>query len=287
MPLATPQLSMTAGTVISPGFPTPGQRIGSLEVRLAESQSDIDAVQGLRYRVFYEEMAAKASVDMRDRQRDYDEFDNVCDHLLVIDHASGEERVVGTYRLIRRSTAAKIGHFYSASEYDIQALLEYPGEILELGRSCVDAAYRNAQTMLLLWRGIASYINAHEIQLMFGCASIPGTEPEKVGLMLSYLYYYHLAPPALRPIALPSRYIDMRRIDYHEIEIKEALAEMPPLIKGYLRVGGFVGDGAVIDEQWNSTDVCVIVKSDLIAKKYARHYELTVRAPPFAHVLEG
>ena len=184
--------------------------MGALEVRLAETQADIEAVQALRYRVFYEEMAAKASVDMRDQQRDFDEFDNVCDHLLVVDYASGNERVVGTYRLIRRSTADKIGHFYSSAEYDIKALLEYPGEILELGRSCVDAAYRNAQTMMLLWRGIAGYINLHAIQLMFGCASLPGTEPEKLSLMLSYLYYYHLAPPALRPIAISKRYVDMR-----------------------------------------------------------------------------
>ena len=292
---ASPRLLMKTGTVVLHNFSPPAsdatllgaQRIGALEVRLAESEEDIGAAQALRYRVFYEEMAAKASPAMLDQERDFDEFDKACDHLLVIDHASGDQRVVGTYRLIRRSTAAKIGHFYSASEYDIKALLEYPGEILELGRSCVDAAYRHAQTMMLLWRGIASYINAHAIQLMFGCASLPGTDPDKLSLMLSYLYYYHLAPPALRPVAIESRYVDMRRVDYHDIEIKEALAEMPPLIKGYLRVGGFVGDGAVVDEQWNSTDVCVIVKSDLIAKKYARHYELTVRAPQFDHILES
>jgi putative hemolysin len=266
------------------------QRMSSLEVRLATCDAEIEAAQALRYRVFYQEMAAKASPEMERLKRDFDKFDTVCDHLLVIDHNQSntrEGRVVGTYRLIRRSVADTVGHFYSAGEYDISALLDYPGEILELGRSCVDAAYRNAQTMLLLWRGIAGYINQHEIQLMFGCASLPGTDPQTLSLMLSYLYYFNLAPPALRPVALPSRYVDMRVIDPHDIDIKEALSEMPPLIKGYLRLGGFVGDGAVVDNQFNTTDVCVIVKSDLIVKKYARHYELTVRAPPFAHVLEG
>ena len=262
----------------------------NLDLRLATSQSDIDAAQALRYRVFYDEMAAMPSPEMQRLGRDFDEFDQVCDHLLVIDRTRDSQnggRVVGTYRLIRRSVAQQVGHFYSAGEYDISALLDYHGEILELGRSCVDAAYRNAQTMLLLWRGIASYINRHEIQLMYGCASLPGTDPQTMALMLSYLYYFNLAPPALRPVALPSRYVDMRLVDPHSIDIKDALSEMPPLIKGYLRLGGFVGDGAVVDNQFNTTDVCVIVKSDLIVKKYARHYELTVRAPPFAHVLES
>ena len=263
------------------------QRLGHLEVRLATSAADIEATQALRYRVFYDEMAAKPSAEMARLGRDFDAFDPLCDHLLVIDHEGGNERVVGTYRLIQRQAAEQIGHFYSAGEYDISTLIDYPGKILELGRSCVDAAYRKAPTMQLLWRGIAAYIKLHQVEIMFGCASLPGTDPQKMKLMLSYLYYFHLAPPALRTKALPARYIDMRLVDQHDIDIKEALAELPPLVKGYLRVGAFVGDGAVVDEQFNTTDVCIIVKSDLMVKKYARHYELTVQAPPFAHALES
>jgi putative hemolysin len=267
---------------------SPRQRSGDLEVRLAATPADIEAAQALRYRVFYEEMSAQPSLEMKRLGRDFDSMDAFCDHLLVIDHAQPEGRnVVGTYRLIRRGAAKQNGSFYSSAEYNIDALIDYPGEILELGRSCIDASYRNANTMFLLWRGIADYINQHQIQLMFGCASFPGTDPEKVKLMLSYLYYFHLAPPALRTIAVPSRYVDMRLVDQHEIDIKQALADMPPLIKGYLRVGGCVGDGAVIDSQWGSIDVCIIVKSELIAKKYARHYELEVRAPPYAHALDN
>ena len=269
---------------------TPRQRWGDLEVRLARNTADVEAAQALRYRVFYEEMQAVPTAAMRRMRRDFDLMDQYCDHLLVIDHSrAGSElgEVVGTYRLIRREMAEQNGSFYSAAEYNIDALIDYPGEVLELGRSCIDAKYRNANTMFLLWRGIADYINKHQIQLMFGCASFPGTDPEKLKLMLSYLYHFHLAPPALRTVAVPSRYVDMRLVDRQDIDIKQALADMPPLIKGYLRVGGFVGDGAVIDSQWGSVDVCVIVKSELIAKKYARHYELTVRAPPFAHALDG
>jgi L-ornithine Nalpha-acyltransferase len=256
-------------------------RSGALQVRLAESVADIDAAQALRYRVFYEEMGAAPNPDMARLRRDFDSFDAICDHLLVIDHArgSGAAAVVGTYRLIRRAAAVRHGSFYSASEYDIAKIVLYPGEILELGRSCVDAAARNRPTMQLLWRGIAAYVFHYDIALMFGCASLRGTDPDALAAPLSYLYYRHLAPMALRPRALPHRHVDMRRLDRSAIEPSIALAELPPLIKGYLRLGGFVGDGAVIDHQFNTTDVCVVVKTDLVTDKYYRHYERQARDP--------
>jgi len=265
---------------------TPGEsavdvRSGALQVRLAETIADIDAAQALRYRVFYEEMGAWPSAEMARLRRDFDSFDGVCDHLLVCDHArgSGAETVVGTYRLIRRSAAARHGSFYSAAEYDIAAITASAGEILELGRSCVDASARNRPTMQLLWRGIAAYVFHHEIALMFGCASLPGTAPDALAVPLSYLYHHHLAPLELRPRALTQRYVDMRRLDPAAFDPARALADLPPLIKGYLRLGGFVGDGAVIDRQFNTTDVCVVVKTDLVTDKYYRHYERQARDP--------
>jgi putative hemolysin len=254
-------------------------RSGLLAVRLAETTSEVAASQALRYRVFYEEMGAEPTPEMARARRDFDRFDEVADHLLVIDHArgSGPQSVIGTYRLIRRSAAARVGRFYSAEEYDISTMVAYPGEILELGRSCVDASARNRPTMQLLWRGIAAYVFYHQIDLMFGCASLPGVDPEALAVPLSYLYYHHLAPPALRPRALASRYVDMRRLATNAIEPTKSLAELPPLIKGYLRLGGFVGDGAVIDRQFNTTDVSIVVKTDLITDKYYRHYERQTR----------
>jgi len=250
-------------------------RLGSMEVRLAETAAEVQAAQALRYRVFYEEMQACPTAEMAARRRDFDAYDDYCDHLLVIDRNRGQgaQGVVGTYRLIRRPVAARIGSFYSAGEYDISRLEEYPGEILELGRSCVDAAYRSRPSMQLLWRGIAAYAVQHDIHLMFGCASLPGTEPDKLALPLSYLYYHHLAPPALRPVAVPHRYVDMRMLDEHDIDPRTAVNELPPLIKGYLRLGGFVGEGAVVDPQFNTTDVSIVVKTDLITDKYLRYYE--------------
>lgn len=262
----------------SPPLPLSDLRAGSLEVRLAACVADVDAAQALRYRVFYEEMAARPTAEMAQRARDFDPYDPVCDHLLVIDHqrGSGPQAVVGTYRLIRRHAAAHTGRFYSSDEYDIERLVAYPGEVLELGRSCVDVAYRNSPTIQLLWRGLAAYVFRHDITLLFGCASLPGTDPEQLALPLSYLYHYHLAPPALRATALPERHVDMCRLAREAIAPRTVFAQMPPLIKGYLRVGGFVGDGAVVDHQFNTTDVCIVVRTDQVADKYFRHYERRV-----------
>ncbi|MGC2412890.1 MAG: GNAT family N-acyltransferase [Stellaceae bacterium] len=248
---------------------------GTLQVRLAESAADIDAAQALRYRIFYEIMGAQPLAGMEQRRRDCDGYDQICDHLLVFDHSrgGGAEAVVGTYRLIRRDAAAQLGAFYSAAEYDIGPLLAYPGEVLELGRSCVDAGYRARSVMQLLWGGIAAYVSHYDISVMFGCASLPGTDPDALAAPLSYLYYHHLAPPALRARALPERFVDMRRLDPGALDPGRTLAALPPLIKGYLRLGGFVGDGAVIDQQFNTTDVCIVVKTDLVTGKYSRHYE--------------
>ena len=250
-------------------------RAGNLGVRLASGAADIDAVQALRYRIFYQEMGARADADTTRSQRDRDIYDTIADHLLVIDHALGEgpENVVGTYRLIQRGGARRIGQFYSASEYDISRIEALPGRILELGRSCVDIGYRSRSVMQLLWSGIASYVFMHQIDLMFGCASLPGTDPDHIAPELSYLHYHHLAPPEIRPRALPHRYVDMARLDRDQINPAAALNQLPPLIKGYLRLGGFVGDGAVVDTQFNTTDVAVVVKTDLVTEKYYRHYE--------------
>lgn len=259
--------------------PPPGAfeelRANNLGLRLAETRAEMEAAQALRFRVFYDEMGAHADAATAAAQRDADAFDAVADHLLVLDHdlGDGPEAVVGTYRLIRRAGAAQLGRFYSADEYDIAPLLAYPGEVMELGRSCVAAPYRTRGTLQLLWRGIAAYVFQNRIDLMFGCASLPGTNLDALAPQLSYLHANHLAPPALRPRALPARHVPMDRMPLGAAETRAALNDLPPLIKGYLRLGGFVGDGAVIDAQFNTTDVCIVVKTELVTEKYAKHYE--------------
>ncbi|MCA8909490.1 MAG: GNAT family N-acetyltransferase [Rhodospirillaceae bacterium] len=250
-------------------------RSGDLEVRLAHSDAEIEAAQRLRFHIFYREMAAKPTAEMAASGRDFDAFDPFADHLLVLDHARGEgaDAVVATYRLLRRVNAERAGHFYTADEYEIGQLLAQPGEILELGRSCVSADYRTGAVMQLLWRGIATYVFHYDIGIMFGCASLPGVDPEELAMPLSYLYHNHLAPPELRTRAVDSRYTPMDQVPADQLDRKAALRGLPPLIKGYLRLGGYVGDGAVVDPQFHTTDVCIIVKTDLVTQRYYKHYE--------------
>ena len=252
---------------------------GDFEVRLANSAAEVEAAQALRFRVFFEEMAARPTAEIAATRRDFDVFDEVCDHLLVLDRRRGEgpEGIVGTYRLIRRPAAAKIGRFYSSAEYDIRTMIDYPGEVLELGRSCIERDARNTATMQMLWRGIALYAFHYNIQVMFGCASLPGTDPSQHALPLSYLYHHHLAPREIRARALPERYVDMNMLEPGSYDARTAMARVPPLIKGYLRLGGFVGDGAVIDPEFNTTDVFIVVKTELVTEKYIRHYERGIR----------
>jgi putative hemolysin len=249
--------------------------VGNLVARLAGDDAEIEAAQALRYRVFYEEMSAHPSREVKAAKRDFDRFDAICDHLLVIDTQRTDlpGGVVGTYRLLRSSVAEQNHGFYTADEYEISRIVGVSGETLELGRSCVEEEYRNRPTMQLLWQSIAQYIFRYDIGIMFGCASMPGTDPRALALPLSYLYHYHLAPPALRPRALDQRYVDMRLLPEEQIDQRRALAELPPLIKGYLRLGGFVGDGAVVDQDFNTTDVSIVVKTDLVTDKYLKHYE--------------
>jgi L-ornithine Nalpha-acyltransferase len=253
--------------------------VGSTEVRLACGTHDIEAAQELRYRVFYEEMGAVPTKEAALLKLDRDAFDAAAEHLLVIDHADGGT-VVGTYRLMRRRFSDQTDAYYTSGEYDISKLTKFHGEILELGRSCVDPRFRSRATMSLLWQGIAAYVFRHDIQLMFGCASLPGSDPGAHAEALSYLHHFHQAPAALRPRALANRYVDMNMLPSEEIHTKQIRNSLPPLIKGYLRLGGWVGDGAVIDSQFNTTDVCIIVSTLNLAGKYFRHYQRTLRGAP-------
>ena len=246
---------------------------GHITIRLAETAAEVAASQHLRYSVFIDEMQAIPTPEQAACGREFDAYDSHADHLLVFDRALGDgpEAVIGTYRLMRREQAERAGQFYTTDEYHISTLLDYPGEIMELGRSCVAPAYRTGSVMQVLWRGIAEYVLHFNVQVMFGCGSMHGTDPAGLAPQLTYLHHYHLAPPALRPVALPDRYVSLDQMDIAALNPKRALAKLPPLIKGYLRLGGFVGDGAVVDYDFNTTDVCVVVKTDQVTDRYVKH----------------
>ncbi|AXS42351.1 GNAT family N-acetyltransferase [Breoghania sp. L-A4] len=258
-------------------------RIGSLEVRLARKASEVRKAQALRYHVFYEEMSAIADALTLNAKRDIDAFDGICDHLLVLDHDAPtrakpfgrlKPKIVGTYRLLRQDVAEQNGGFYTSGEYDIQQLIDSkPGmRFLELGRSCVLKPYRNKRTVELLWHGIWSYILMHGIDAMIGCASIEGTDPERLALPLSFLHHQAAAPEEWRVRAVEDRYVDMNRMPHEAIDERAALRELPPLIKGYLRLGAYVGDGAVVDHQFGTTDVLIVMPVSKLNARYVNYY---------------
>ncbi|RTL54142.1 MAG: GNAT family N-acetyltransferase [Bradyrhizobiaceae bacterium] len=254
-------------------------RIGPLEVRLAEKKGDIKRAQKLRYKVFYKDGSAVADAATMMTRRDKDTFDKFCDHLLVVDHAgkpslSGKPPVVGTYRLLRQDIAEAHGGFYTEDEFDVSGLMERHPDLrfLELGRSCVLPPYRTKRTVELLWHGVWTYVRRHRMDVMIGCASFEGTDPNRLALPLSFLHHFSRAPEDWRARANDSRYVEMNRMAKDKIDTRAALRELPPLIKGYLRVGAFIGDGAVIDHQFGTTDVLVVMPVSAISSRYIGHF---------------
>ncbi len=252
-----------------------------ISVRLAQNEKEIKAAQHLRYNVFYEEFGATPTPEMKAIKCDFDSYDDFTDHLIVIDHKLGDDvdAIVGTYRLLRKVQAEKAGRFYTCAEYDISTLLDSGLELLELGRSCVLPLYRTRPVLQKLWEGIAQYLWDYNIDLMFGCASLHGTDPQKFSQELAYLYHYHLATPDLQPRALDAVYTDMNLHPKDEIDAKKAFMALPPLIKGYLRLGAMIGDGAYVDYQFNTTDVCIVLPTDKVTSRYIKHYERKTQRP--------
>ena len=261
-------------------------RVGSLEVRLAQTAAEVRQAQKLRYHVFYQEGAAIPNPARLFARRDIDGYDAICDHLLVIDHATRDRSalnrpaVVGTYRLLRQLLAEEYGGFYTAGEFNIGSLIARHSHLqfLELGRSCVLAPYRNKRTVELLWHGIHAYFLQNRCDVMFGCASLDGTDPKRLALPLSFLHHYAAAPEPWRARALPERYVEMNRTAKEAIDAKEALRALPPLIKGYLRLGAYIGDGAVVDYEFGTTDVLIVLPVSAIKRRYFEHFDLSRRA---------
>ena len=247
---------------------------GKLEVRLAGSPDELTACQKLRYRVFFEEMDARPSPEEAREGRDFDQFDGVCDHLMVIDR-SGPDRVVGTYRLLRREVAEANGGYYTAGEYDLTPFssdANRDANYLELGRSCVHADFRTKPVIDLLWKGIGAYVERHAIDVMFGCASFPGRDPQEHALALAHLYRAHLAPESWRACALPARYVAMDPDPGAPVDKRRAFRALPPIIRGYIRAGAYVGDGAVIDHEFGTVDVLIVFPVAQIAERYVGRF---------------
>ncbi len=270
-----------AGHLVTPNTPSVASlgAIGPLEISLARSKRDLKRVQRLRYKVFYKHGPAIADILGYLTRRDFDDFDAICDHLMVVDRslrqsANGEAPVVGTYRLLAQELAAETRGFCSASQFDISGLLErHAGQrFLELGRACVLPAYRSRRVIELLWLGIWRYVREQRVDVMIGCASFEGTNSELLARPLSFLHHFALAPEPWRASAHNSRRIEMNMMRRSEIDVDCAWRELPPLIKGYLRAGAYVGDGAVIDPRFGTTDVLIVLPVAAISPRYIRYF---------------
>jgi putative hemolysin len=257
--------------------------VSRYQVKLAESDEERAAAQRLRFRVFVEEMGARASPEERALRRERDAFDPWSDHLLLVDRAAkGDplDRVVGSYRLMSDADAARGPGFYGAGEYDLGPILASGRRALELGRSCVAAEHRGGPAVHLLWNALAGYVLERGFEILFGVASFHGTEPAPYAEALAHLHHHHLAPPDLRVRARADRFLAMDRVPAAAIVPARAMQAVPPLIKAYLRLGGFVGEGAWVDEAFNTIDVCVVMDTARMVARYRAAYERHWAAAP-------
>ena len=245
-------------------------------IKIADKKSELKKAQALRYSVFYKEKKAIPTISKKILRLDYDKVDKFADHLIVIDkNRKGiKNKIVGTYRLIHGDVSAHSGGFYTSSEFDLSKILNSyeNNKILELGRSCVHQDYRNGTIMNLLWKAIAEYVKLHDIKILLGCASFHGTDIMKYTNELSYLRNNFSLPDELLVKSLDTKIYPA----YNEINSKindlRTFVKLPPLIKGYLRLGGRVSHDCFIDYKFNTIDLCVIVKTDNIDEKYKKKY---------------
>jgi putative hemolysin len=241
-----------------------------LMLRLARDARDLRAAQRLRYRVFVQELGADGPMVDHVEGLERDRFDPHCDHLLLVDPCRDPEAledVVGVYRLLPGERAEAAGGFYSVGEYDLAPLLASGRRLLELGRTCIDRDYRGGGALYQMWAGLADYALARRIEVMFGTASFHGADPAPIATALAYLHNFHLAPPELRARVRADGGVSMDTLAPDRIDRRAAFQSIPALIKSYLRLGGFVGEGAFVDHAFNTTDVLLILDTQRITQR--------------------
>ena len=246
-------------------------------LRLATTAEDLTAAQRLRYEVFVAELGGSGPLVDHANRLERDAFDPFFDHLVLVYRRrdpAGLDHVIGAYRVLPGDRRAAAGQFYSETEYDLTPLLQSGRRLLELGRSCVHADHRGGTAMFHLWNGLADYVLDRGIEVLFGVASFHGTDIAALAEPLSWLHHHHLAPPEMRVRARPPHRQEMDLIPADRLDRKTAMAATPALIKAYLRLGGFVGDGAFVDRAFNTTDVCLVMDTGQMS---ARHREFYLR----------
>ena len=227
----------------------------------ARNEADIEEAQRLRYKVFAEEMGARLST--RKAGVDQDMFDPYCDHLLVRDGETNE--VVGTYRILSPEKATKIGGFYSQSEFDLTRLAQLSGRMVEVGRSCVHPDYRNGAVIALLWAGLAEYMERGGYDYLIGCASISMSDGGHAAASL----YERLKVDNMSPVewrVFPRYPLPLEALN------RELNPTLPPLIKGYLRLGAYICGDPAWDPDFNTADLLVMLPLAHLNRRHARHF---------------
>ncbi|WP_136635561.1 GNAT family N-acetyltransferase [Pseudooceanicola onchidii] len=243
--------------------------------RLARTEAELRAAQHLRYQVFVRELGSDGEMVDHEAELEQDRFDPYFDHLLLIDATRGDDirdQVVGVYRLLDEDGAAKVGQFYSEDEYDLTVLRRSGRKLLELGRSCLHPDYRGGTGMFHMWQALADYVSERGIEILFGTASFHGTDIDQLAPSLSLLHHRHLAPEDLRVRTQPAAFQPMDLIPEGQLDRPAAMRAVPSLIKGYLRLGGFVGEGAFVDHAFNTTDVCLVLDTRQMSAAQSRIY---------------
>ena len=240
-------------------------------IKIAESNFEIKKAQSLRYKIFFKEKKIKKKSFKFLLQRDYDFYDKISDHLIIIDNNREiRDNVIGTYRLLRGNCAKLYRGFYTEQEFDISNLKKNfsSKDILELGRSCVHPQYRSGIILKLLWQGISNYIKMYKIKILMGCASFHGTNPSKFKDEFSLLYESYRLPEDYDVKSLQSNEISFNK----NINHSTILNKLPPLIKGYLRAGGMVSENFYIDREFETIDYCVIMLTEKIVSRYQNKF---------------
>jgi len=231
-----------------------------LSVGLAQSEREILQAQKLRYRIFAGELGA--TLQSRTPGVDQDIYDAFCEHLVVRDENSGA--VVGTYRILSPEKACKIGNYYSENEFDLTRLQHLRPRMVEIGRSCVDANYRTGATITLLWAGLAKYMLEHKYEYLIGCASISMADGGHAAASLYGRLGEHMSPLEYRVFPRCPLPLAALRNDWP--------AELPPLIKGYLRAGAYVCGDPAWDPDFNTADLPILMPMSRLNGRYAKHF---------------
>ncbi len=247
---------------------TIGWRKDGFALSMARDEADITAVQRLRYDVFIDELGGDGPDVDHTARLEQDHFDAFSDHVVL--RSEKDNAVVAAYRVLRSDQARQAGGFYSETEFDLSPLKRSGRTLLELGRSCVRADFRGSAALFHIWSGLAQYVDLHGADLLFGTASLKGTDMAQLAHSLSLLHHLYSAPPELSPRATP--YQSLNLVPLGGIDRATTMVSLPPLLKAYLRLGGQVGDGAFVDHAFHCTDVCMVMDTRTLNEKYARHY---------------